>query len=1311
VTTNQDGPTEPADEARPDPATYDVFLSHSGKDTAAVTVIYERLRQEAGLEPFFDKRHLVAGERWQEKLEEALHGSRTCAVFLGPSKLGPWENEELRAALSLQVHDSDYRVIPVLLPGSAYPSAGSLPAFLQQRTWVDFRPGLDDVDAFESLVAGIKGVVSASAPVAAGETTSPFRGLDVFDEEHASFFFGREALTQQLVEKIREERFLAVVGASGSGKSSVVRAGLIPQLRRGALPGSDSWPVAVLRPGFFPLESLSVALVPVFGGAGSAIEESGRIRELLGAEERGLHSAVATALAGTPSGRRVVLIVDQFEEVFAPEIDTDQRDKFVAGLLYASSIAGGQTIVVLTMRADFVGKATTIRGLAERIADNVVLVSAMTEAELRDAIVKPAQAVELEFERGLVDTILDDLGTSPGVLPLLQVTLQELWEGRRGRWLTTDRYHEIGGVQGAIARRADSALSRLTPPQQEAARRILLRLVRPGEGTEDARRRALLSELMPSGPGVGDVQAVIAELTNARLLTTSEEPNGDVVDITHEALIRRWKRLRDWLDEDRADLQLHRRLTDAANTWASGRDLADLYAGSRLEAAEAWAAREPEELNALEREFLDASIGRRQEQARQERRRRLTAIGIGSGVVLTILIAAIVASISYFRAEDARLAAEHSAADASARLALSQGQLVAANDPVLGVRLLAEGLRRAMDAGLDTDGFRAALLEQLSTGRIAMLRAGVSGLRFVGDGSTLLVAYKGSSGLLWDSSTGERTADLELQVEVDDFLFPPSGRSNASLFAVKVADPQGYGLRQIDGTQVDLGGYADDVRFVGASAVVVRYPTDPTAARQDSEYGGPWTAEIRSGPTASVSAAIDTFTDMSVVGGSDWSTAMFEHEGSIELVGLEDGQRVTLKTTGIVDIRPRGRVFAVRDGEGNCVIVDARSRTTSNPVAGRCGYAAASPDGSAMLYWVHEHPVELVHSTGGEPIPLPDTVRDFEFSPETGTSRLAIIDQRGVKLYDATSGKPVKDLGVFSFGDNGRAVTADRLKFSPNGKYLVIQPAGARQVFDAASGEPIDIVAPDSPTPSSLKGLDFSEDGKYAVAQFAFGNEHVDQLLDRALKPIELARPATWISLWPNGGLGPVIVAFRDGAVGLVDPSNGEPLDTIEDVSLPSFDWSASSSNRAAAHATEEIDDTENTVPSVILGIDGTASAVPGDFMSFSPDDDASSFVIRLPDGSTDLWSRTAPAAHLTSLDVGVADVQFSDDGSRLAVRYSTGRAYLIDIESLRRLAAPRSGVIPDEELLHLACLTEAGSSLLADRVSEQTGDESVACQ
>ena len=248
---------------------FHVFLFHSSADKAAVEELARRLAKE-GVQAWLDKWNLIPGDPWQQALEKALTESETCAVFVGPSGFGPWQNEEMRAAIDRQVRDNGrhFRVIPVLLPGAERAERSSLPAFLAATTWVEFRDSLDDSDAFHRLVGGIRGLEPGAGPgQAIHEGQCPYRGLRVFDVGDTPFFFGREALIQWLLNEVRQttegrpvNRFLAIVGASGSGKSSVARAGLVAALNQDVIPGSSRWPVAILRPGPDPLESLAVAL-------------------------------------------------------------------------------------------------------------------------------------------------------------------------------------------------------------------------------------------------------------------------------------------------------------------------------------------------------------------------------------------------------------------------------------------------------------------------------------------------------------------------------------------------------------------------------------------------------------------------------------------------------------------------------------------------------------------------------------------------------------------------------------------------------------------------------------------------------------------------------------------------------------------------------------------------------------------------------------------------------------------------------------------------------------------------------------------
>jgi TIR domain len=621
---------------------FHVFLSHASADKLAVEEIARRLQAE-GIEPWLDKWNLIPGEAFQPAIEDALRTCATSAVFIGPGGFGAWHHEELRAAIDRRVSETlatraggskPFRVIPVLLPGAEVPELGRLPAFLRATTWVEFRTSLDDQAAFHRLVCGIRGVEPGAGPTQAlvvGEC--PYRGLESFDVAHARLFFGRERLTQELVFKLRpspageENRFLAVLGASGSGKSSLAKAGLIPALKRGELDGSADWPVAVFKPEHDPLESLAVALAGLDGSKPSAIAIQG-VMSALRAEENTLHLTTRLALRDAPAARRVVLLIDQFEEVFTLCDDLATRKALFANLVYAAMITGGRTVVVLTMRADFYGKCGPFPALAAAMSEHQLLVGPMTEDELRLAIERPALLAGGEFEPGLVEVLLHDVSSNPGALPLLQFALTELWQRRDGRKMTVAAYKAVGGLEGALKNRADDVLKTFDDTQRELCRRIFLSLTQPGEGTEDTKRRASFAELVSAGANQEEVERVVASLADARLVTTGDSMAlGTMsVEVAHEALIRGWGQLRQWVEADRAGLRTHRRLTETAREWEQhDHDPELLFTGARLATAREWSDLHPGELSPAEVDFLAAGISaeRRKRDDEADRARRL----------------------------------------------------------------------------------------------------------------------------------------------------------------------------------------------------------------------------------------------------------------------------------------------------------------------------------------------------------------------------------------------------------------------------------------------------------------------------------------------------------------------------------------------------------------------------------------------------------------------------------------------------------------------------------------------------------------
>ena len=385
----------------------------------------------------------------------------------------------------------------------------------------------------------------------------PFRGLESFHPEDHKFFFGREDLTNKLVARIQADSFLAVLGASGSGKSSLVMAGLIPTL------GLD---YSIFRPGTDPL-----------GGLKAAQDKS-------------------------------LIVVDQFEELFTVTHDKVKRNQFITALLAATQN------VIITMRSDFWGELATYRDLNEKIQTHLENIPPMNAEELRHAMEKQAEQVGLRFEADLNRRILEDVEGEPGAMPLLQHALWELWNRRHGRLLPIDEYRAFGGVKQAITRTAEKVYGECTAAEQKQIRDLFIQLtyIDEYENRRDTRRRVALSELAPKGPNSDALTLILDKLATARLIVQTPNARLTEVEVAHEALIRHWERLHRWINENRKNLIFHRQLIDDAAQWArSGRDGSYLYQDKRLSEAEQWTKSSSFMLGALEEEFLIAARAKR----------------------------------------------------------------------------------------------------------------------------------------------------------------------------------------------------------------------------------------------------------------------------------------------------------------------------------------------------------------------------------------------------------------------------------------------------------------------------------------------------------------------------------------------------------------------------------------------------------------------------------------------------------------------------------------------------------------------------
>ena len=901
--------------------------------------------------------------------------------------------------------------------------------------------------------------------------TCPYRGLMAFRSEDGDLFFGRDEVVASTRDRLLDTGFMAVVGASGSGKSSLVRAGLVPAYHR-----VREGPVVVMTPGSDPAAELQRSLSD-----------------------------------GPPS----LLIVDQLEEVFTLCPDEASRARFIDALMDLRET--GSSSIVVALRADLYGRCAEHPRLAAALAEHQHLLGPMRAEDLYQAIEGPARAAGLRLETGLIDSMLADVEGEPGALPLLSHALYESWVRRDGRVLTRAGYLAAGGVRGAIAHTAEVVFSGCNRQEQMLMRRMFLRLTELGDTTEDTRRRVPLAELIPEGESGGQATAVLEQLAGARLLVLSD----DSAEIAHEALIREWPRLRGWLAEDREELRTLRQLTSAARSWdETGREDADLYRGPRLAAAAEQVGDEGH-LSRVERDFLSASQDAQTRELSNARRRARRLRGLLAGVAAALVVAVIAGSFAVVQRGRAR----RSATVAQAGRLAAESREVAAKHPDLALLLALEAGR--LDDSVDSRGALLGALEQgsrirawlqgfdspvnatafspdgrlLATATLSEIRlwdtatwtpvgpplrssqGGWEGVDFSPDGKTLAIGGREGRVELWDVATRKELRELT----------DPAATSDQPMLSVVRYSP--------DGSVIAAGPQETNhvTLWATASGRVIGHPiitNPPGSGGAQSISFSPDSKRIAVPGARGTVGIWEVATGRRVgepltIGSADVEKAIFAGGGRM-VIATDDSGAVTMVDVGTgrpirpplsvgnepadaLSLSPDGRLVAAASYSGSVFVWDAKTgvpygsplTVDTSPV----GHIAFSPDGRTLVT-SHLRSAVVWNMSGeqviGDPLGGPtDLTTDVSFSPD-GKRLLAGRFDGETIVYETATRRPALRI------DGDSIVTA--VAFHPDGKLIAVGTIdGHVRLFDttgAAVGSPIDEGS------AAVWEVAFSPDGK-----------------------------------------------------------------------------------------------------------------------------------------------------------------------------------------------------------------------------------------
>ena len=1166
---------------------------------------------------------------------------------------------------------------------------------------------------------------AALAPAVPGTiVANPYKGLRAFEEGDAADFFGRDELIEELLKRLGQTRFLAVVGPSGSGKSSVVRAGLIPALRRGAIAGSEGWRIADMFPGARPLDGLEAALLR------AAPDPPASLMEQLERDGHGLHRAVLRLLPS--DGSDLVLVIDQFEEVFTLVEDEATRTHFLESLEMAATDHRSRLRVVVTLRADFYDRPLLYRGFAELFKSRVEAVIPLSAEELERAISGPAERVDVSLEPGLVAAMLADVAEEPGALPLMEYALTELFERRDGRILFLEAYRQIGGVSGALGRRAEELYAELDEDGEEAARQLFLRLVALGEGTEDTRRRVSRAEIASLDVDQQAMATVLDTFGASRQLSFDRDgrTGEPTIELAHEAMLTAWPRLHRWIDAAREDLRTERRVATAAREWAEAdRDPSFLLGGSRLEQAEAWQTSSGIAVTPAEREYLDAS--RKDEDARRaherdlERRsvRRLRAVvGVLAVASLVAVGLTVFAMTQRGRAQKERrvaIARELAAASVANLDVDAERSVLLALEGIETTRAVdgdvlpeaEEALHRAVTASrieLSVPGLGGALdwssqgvfvtegpedsemidIRDAETGEPALPAfqgndVDINDVAFSPDGSMLATAGDDGALIVWDPETGERLADSTFAPNgwppEDTAAGATSFSADGSLvsaawpfedFVRVVESSTGRQVRRIDAPGL---GISDTALSPAGDRIAVSYALMPEVALFD----------VQSGDQLFTLRHPDSINNLSwspdgrriATAGGDFAVRVWDaqtgelvaellgHTGSVITVDWAPDSHRLLSTAsdGVA------KIWGVEEAGGR-ELLSLAAKETKSPTWG-----AFSPDGKKVLTGdleITAAKIWDVSETGGAEIrnlPTNPTPVTLAFLPDGNL--IAPIEGRSVAVWDVRTGRNLRTIGPGGGGDEPVftvAVDADGTRLATQALFT-----GAVDVWNVATGD----AEASIDRPGEVSDLTWGSDGRLFVSSYdgtmAIVDEHGEPLSTifepdgYLIEDADLSPDGRLIATAINHGRNPLLarVSLRDSGSGYLERF----ILARQHLAAVTFHPSGESLATVTFSGAIEVWSVEGG-ERPILRIPERVSAAD---LEYSPD--GRWLATGNEDGTVRVYEAATgeQARVLRGHDVQVFDIEFSPDGSMLASAGLDGlvRVWALDIDDLIAIA------------------------------------------